>query len=180
MKNILSTAVFILAASLTCVAQDITFGKFLGSINANKLVGTSSYKLYEKQVEIIEATTSAESRSTTVTIKFSPCPASADFMAHAQTRNPITKGLVSVIANPSAELGINHIRNQLYFEDATLVSCAETQACNGTSATTVVLRPQRICWIYYKYDKNGKALPVTTNGFDLKSGQSWTVTPPNF
>ena len=180
MKRLLSILTLTLSVSLTCLAQDMTFGKFLGSINPTKFVGNSTYKLYEKQVEVIEVATAGQSRSTTVTIKFSSCPASADFLAHAQTGKNISKGLIAVVAQPSAEFGINHIKNQLYFEDATVVSCTDTQACNGAMATTVVLRPQRICWFYYNYDKSGKPLPVTTNGLDLKSGQSWTITAPNF
>lgn len=180
MKKILSLAIFLLTVAVTCVAQDLTFGKFLGSINSNKFVGNSKYRLYEKQVEIIEATSSGQNRSTTVSFKFNPCSASADFMAHTQTGKQIDKGLVTVLAQPNAQAGINQIKYQVYFENATVVSCNDTQACNATMATTVLLKPQRVCWIYYTYDKSGKPLPVTTNGFDLKTGQSWTVTPPNF
>lgn len=180
MKKTLSLAVFLLTVSVTCIAQDMTFGKFLGSISPTKFVGHSKYKLYEKQVEIIEVTTSGQNRSTSVSFKFNPCPASADFMAHAQAGKQIDKGLISVLAQPNAQVGINNIKYQIYFENATVVSCNDTQACNATMATTVLLKPQRICWIYYNYDKNGKPLPTTINGFDLKSAQSWTITPPNF
>lgn len=180
MKKLLSTVAFTLAVSLTCLAQDMTFGKFLGSINSTRLVGSSKYKGYEKQVEIIEAVTSGQNRSTTISFKFNPCSASADFMAHAQTGKQIDKGLISVLAKPDAQVGINHIKYQVYFENAAVVSCNDTQACTGAMATTVLLKPQRICWIYYNYDKSGKPLPVTSNGFDLKSGQSWTIAPPDF
>jgi|GEM_PF-2983344 len=180
MKKTLSIVALALIISLNCFSQDQTFGKFLGSIHPNKFVGNSKYKLYEKQVEIIEVTTSGQSRSTTITIKFSSCPGSADFMAHAQTGKALEKGLISVVAPPSQLYGINHVKNQIYFENAIVVSCNDTQACNGAMATTVVLKPQRVCWIYSNYDKNGKLLPVTANGFDLKSGQPWTTTVPTF
>lgn len=180
MKKILSLATFLLTVAVTSVAQDLTFGKFLGSINSNKFVGSSKYRLYEKQVEIIEVTTSGQNRSTTVSFKFNPCSVSADFMAHAQTGKQIDKGLITVLTQPNAQVGINHIKYQVYFEYASVVSCNDTQACNSAMATTVTLKPQRICWIHYNYDVSGKPLPVTTNGFDLKSGQSWTITPPNF
>lgn len=180
MKKALSLVLFTLAFTLTGFSQNLTLGKFLGGINPTKFMGNSRYKLYEKQVEIIEVTTSGQNQATTVSFKFNSCPASADFIAHTQVRKLLDKGLITVIATPDAQVGINHIKYQIYFESTAVVSCTDTQACNGSMATTVVLRPQRICWIYYNYDKSGKQLPTTTNGFDSKSGQSWTITPPNF
>lgn len=180
MKKTLSIVVFALVFSLSCIAQDRIFGKFLGSINPNKFVGKSTYKLYERQVEIIEVTTSGQNRSTTVLLKFNSCPASADFMAHWQMGKQLAKGFLSVIAPPGAQTGFNNIKYQIYFEDAIVASCNDTQACNGSMATTVLLKPQRICWVYHSYDKNGKPLPVTTNGFDVKSGQNWTAAAPDF
>jgi len=180
MKKIVSLVAFIIAVSLSCYAQDQLYGKFLGTINPTKFAGNSRYKMYEKQVEIIEVTTTGQKQSTNISFKFNPCAASADFMAHSQANKQVDKGLITVLAQPNAQVGINQIKYQVYFENAAVVSCNDTQACNGSMATTVVLKPQRICWIYYNYDKSGKALPVTTNGFDLKSGQSWTTTVPNF
>ncbi|MBP7558140.1 MAG: hypothetical protein KA821_17820 [Chitinophagaceae bacterium] len=180
MKKILSTAVFTIAMSLTGFSQDISYGKFLGSLTTTKFAGSSTYKGYEKQVEIIETTTSGQNRSTTISFKFNACPATANFMAHSQVGKQIEKGLITVLAKPDAQVGINHIKYQLYFESSAVVSCNDTQACNGNMASTVVLKPQRVCWIYYNYDKNGKPLPVTTNGFDLKSGQAWTPAIPVF
>lgn len=180
MKKTLIISLLSLLFASQAFSQDLTFGKFLGTINPTKFIGKSTYKLYEKQVEIIEAVTAGQNRSTTITIKFSSCPASADFIAHTQTGKLLDKALISTITKPSQEVGINQIKQQIYFENATVISCSDTQACNGTMATTVVLRPERICWIYQNYDRSGKALPPTTNGFDLKSGQTWTVTPSNF
>lgn len=180
MKKSLSIVLFALTLTLTGFAQDLTFGKFLGTIHSNKFVGNSRTRLYEKQVEIIEVTTTGQNQATTISFKFNSCPASADFIAHTQVRKLLDKSLITVIAKPDAQVGINHIKYQVYFEGATVVSCNDTQACNGSMATTVVLKPQRICWVYYNYDASGKPLPVTTNGFDLKSGQTWTTTVPNF
>lgn len=180
MKKILFIVTLTLSISVTAFAQDQLFGKFLGSINPTKFMGNSKYKLYEKQVEIIEVSTAGQKQSTTLSFKFNTCSASADFIAHAQVGKQIDKGLITVLAKPDAQIGINNIKYQVYFENASVVSCNDTQACTGNMATGVVLKPQRICWVYYSYDKNGKPLPVTTNGFDLKSGQSWTVAVPNF
>lgn len=180
MKKLLSLSVLCMFLSFHGFSQDINFGKFLGSINTNKFIGNSRYKLYEKQVEIIEATTSGQSRSTTLTFKFNPCSATADFLAHTQSGQKISKGQITTIENPNSQVGINHIKQIIYFEDATIVSCNDTRACNGNMATTVVLKPQRICWTYYVYDISGKLSPITSNGFDLKTGQPWTVTTPNF
>lgn len=180
MKKVASLIVLSLLFSFKGYSQEITLGKFLGSINPTKFVGTSTYKLYEKQVELVELNTTGQNRSTSVSFKFNPCAASGDFMAHTQSGKLISKGEITIIEKPSATVGINQIKYKVYFEDATVVSCNDSKACNNNMATTVTLKPQRICWIYYNYDKNGKVLGTSTNGFDLKSGQPWTVTPPNF
>lgn len=177
MKKILSLFIVFMFLSFHGFSQDVNLGKFLGSISPNKFVGNSKYKLYEKQVEIIEVTTSGKSQSSTVTFKFNPCSASADFLAHIQVRQNISKGQITTIEKPSSQVGINHIKQIIYFEDATIISCNDTRACDGNMATTVVLKPQRICWTYYVYDANGKLTSITSNGFDLRNGQSWTTTP---
>ncbi len=180
MKKILSFIAVSLLLSYYCYSQEITLGKFLGSISPAKFVGTSPYKLYERQVELIEFNTTGQNRSTSLSFKFSPCAASSDFMVHTQSGKFISKGEITIIEKPSVTVGINYIKYKVYFEDASVVSSSDARACNNNMATTVTLKPQRICWIYYNYDKNGKLLNTTTNGFDLKSGQPWTVTPPNF
>lgn len=180
MKTTLSFIVLSLFLSLNGYCQEITLGKFLGSINASKFVGNAKYKLYEKQVEMVELNAAAQSRSTTISFKFSPCAASGDFMAHTQSGKIISKGEITILAKPSATAGINTIKYKVYFEDASVVSCSDAKACDNTMATTVLLKPQRVCWIYYNYDGNGKFINSTSNGFDLKSGQPWTLIPPNF
>ncbi len=52
--------------------------------------------------------------------------------------------------------------------------------CTNVTATTVAIKPQRVCWIYYNNDAAGKLLNSTSNGFAAKTSQAWTVTPPNF
>ena len=84
MKKRFSITALTLVVSVTCFAQDLTFGKFLGSNSPTKFIGNAAYRGYEQQVEIIEVTTSGQSRGTTVTLKFSPCSASADFITHTQ------------------------------------------------------------------------------------------------
>lgn len=180
MKKLFSLSVLIMLLSLHTFGQDRSFGKYLGSINAVRFNGSSTYKGYEKQVEIIEVSTNGQNRNTTVNFKFSPCPASADFLAHAQTDKNISKGEITIIEKPSAEAGINKIKYKIYFEDAAVISCNDSRACNNVTATTVTIKPQRVCWIYYNYDAGGKLLNSTSNGFDAKTGQAWTVTPPNF
>lgn len=180
MKKTVTFFMLSMLLSLHGISQDKIFGKFLGSINAVKFTGSSTYKGYEKQVEIIEVSTNGQNRNTTVNFKFSPCPASADFLAHVQSGKSISKGEITVIEKPSATVGINKIKYKIYFEDAAVVSCNEGSACTNVTATTVSIKPQRVCWIYYNYDAGGKLLNSTTNGFDAKTGQIWTVTPPNF
>ena len=179
MRKALFLSIICLLVWIGSFSQDLILGKFLGGITNMRLIGTSRYKLYEKQVEMVELNTSGQSRSTTLSFKFNPCAASADFMAHAQTGTLMSKGDITILEKPNATVGINLIKYKVYFEDAVVVSCNDTQACNNTMATTVVLKPQRICWVYYNYDGNGKAT-TTSNGYDLKSGQSWVVAIPNF
>ncbi len=180
MKKLFSLGIVIMLLSLHGFGQDRVFGKFLGSINSVKLAGSSMYRGYEKQVEIIEVSTNGQNQNTTVNFKFSPCPASADFLAHTQTGKNIAKGEITVIEKPGADAGANKIKYKIYFEDAAVISCNDSRACTNVMATTVTLKPQRICWIYYNYDAAGKLLNSTSNGFDAKTGQAWTVTPPNF
>lgn len=181
MKKLVTLSVLYTLLSFHGFAQDLNFGKFLGSINPVKFVGNSTVKLYEKQVEIIEVITNGQNQNTTITFKFSPCPASADFLAHAQLAKPISKGLITVMEKNPFNPSYTRMKYQIYFEDATMVSCSDTRACNNVMTTSVNLRPLRICWIYYNYDAaSGKSMGTTINGFDSKSGQAWTVTPPNF
>lgn len=181
MKKIVTLATLLMLWSLSVFSQDNSYGKFLGSINPTKFVGNSLYRGYEKQVEIIEVTTNGQNQNTTLNFKFSPCSASADFLAHTQLAKPIYKGLITVMEKNPFNPSYARMKYQIYFEDAVMVSCSDTRACNSVMATSVNLKPQRICWIYYNYEPaSGKALGTTTNGFDCKSGQSWTVTPPNF
>jgi hypothetical protein len=180
MKKLFSLSILMMLLSLHGFGQDRSFGKFLGSINPVKFAGSSTYKGYEKQVEIIEVSTNGQNKNTTVNFKFSPCPASADFLAHTQTGQNISKGEITVIEKPSAVVGINKIKYKIYFEDAAVISCNDSRACNNVTATTVAIKPQRVCWIYYNYDAGRKLLNSTSNGFDAKTGQAWTVIPPNF
>jgi hypothetical protein len=181
MKKRFSITALTLVVSVTCFAQDLTFGKFLGSNSPTKFMGNAAYRGYEQQVEIIEVTTSAQSRGTTVSLKFSPCSASADFITHTQLGKLISKGQVEILEKNPSNPAFNRVKYKIYFEDASISSCTDTKACNNQMATTVILNPQRICWLYYNYDlTSGKMSGTTTNGFDLKSGQSWTVTPPAF
>lgn len=161
-------------------SQGLTFGKFLGSINPAKFSGNSTVKLYEKQVEIIEVTTNGQNQNTSVNFKFSPCAASTDFLAHTQLGKNIIQAQIDVLEKIPNNAAFNRIKYKIYFENASVLSCNDTRACNNVMATTVSLKPQRICWIYYNYDVNGKLLNSTSNGFDAKTGQTWTVTPPNF
>ena len=161
-------------------SQNLTFGKFLGSINPTKFVGNSTYRMYEKQVEIIEVSTNGQNQNTTVNFKFSPCSASADFIAHTQIGKNINQGQIDVLEKNPYNQGYNKIKYKIYFENAQVITCNDTRACSNVMATTVSLKPQRICWVYYKYDINGKLLNSTTNGFDSKTGQPWSVTVPNF
>jgi len=180
MKKLLSITAFLLLIYITGFSQDKNFGKFLGSQSPNKFVGTSMYRFYEKQIEIVEVTTAGQNQTTTVTIKFDPCQASADFLANQQSGGLIKNGEIATISR-DPNLPPNAVKVRMYFEDATIISCTSTQACNGAMATTVQLKPARICWIYNNYDKaNGKLLNTTSIGFDTKSGKPWTVTPPNF
>lgn len=170
-------ALFLLYAS-AALSQDLMFGKFLGSINPVKFTGNSKYKLYEKQVEVIEYNTTGQNQNTTINLKFSPCPASADFLAALQTAKNILNGQVTVLQD--TKTSFNKIKYIIYFEDAKVLSCNEAQACDRSLSTTVQLKPSKVCWVYYNYDLSGKLLNTTTNGFDTKNGQSWAVTPPNF
>jgi hypothetical protein len=180
MKKLLTLFILSTFLSFHGFSQNLNYGKFLGSINPVKFVGSSTAKMYEKQVEIIEVTTKGQNQNTTVDFKFSPCSASADFLAHTQTGKNIAQGQVDVLEKNPYNQGYNRIKYKIYFEDAKALSCNDTRACNNVMATTVSLRPQRICWVYYNYDINGKLLNSTSNGFDAKTGQTWTVTPPNF
>jgi hypothetical protein len=181
MKKRNLVVVVLMVVTTSVFAQDLTFGKFLGSNSPTKFIGNAAYRGYEQQVEIIEVTTSGQSRGTTVTLKFSPCSASADFITHTQLGKIISKGQVEILERNPASPAFNRIKYKIYFEDARINSCTDTKACNNQMATTVTLNPQRICWLYYNYDQtSGKMSGTTTNGFDLKSGQSWTVTPPAF
>ncbi|MBN8652739.1 MAG: hypothetical protein J0L67_15005 [Cytophagales bacterium] len=171
----------LLALTTNVFAQDLTFGKFLGSISPTKFIGNATNKGYEQQVEIIEVTTTGQSRGTTVSLKFSPCPASADFITHTQLGKLISKGQVEILEKNPSNPAFTRVKYKIYFEDARINSCTDTKACNNQMATTVTLNPQRICWLYYNYEPaSGKISGTTTNGFDLKSGQAWTVTPYNF
>ena len=180
MKKLLSLVIFSMLLSYHGFSQNLNYGKFLGSISPTKFVGNSTYKGYEKQVEIIEVTTNGQNQNTTVNFKFSPCSASADFLAHAQLGKIIVKDQIDVFEKNPYNQAFNRIKYKIYFEDAKMISCNDTRACNNEMATTVSLRPVRICWVYYNYDPSGKGSGITSNGFDTKSGQSWTVTPPNF
>lgn len=180
MKKLLSISALLLLISITGFSQDKNFGKFLGSQSPNKFVGTSMYRFYEKQIEIVEVTTAGQNQTTTVTIKFDPCQASTDFLANQQSGGLIKNGEIATISR-DPNLPVNTVKVRMYFEDATIISCTSTQACNGSMATTVQLKPARICWIYNNYDKaSAKFINTTTTGFNTKSGQPWTVTPPNF
>lgn len=181
MKKLLSLSVLSILFSFYGFSQDINFGKFLGSINNTKFVGSSVYRGYEKQVEIIEATTTGQKQATTLEIKFNPCPASVDFLTHTQLGKNIVQGQIDVLEKIPYNPAFNRIKYKIYFEVASIVSCNDTRACNGSTATTVTLKPQRICWIYYTYDpNNGKLLSVNSNGIDIRTGQAWAITPPNF
>lgn len=180
MKKLLTLSVLSILFSFYGFSQDITFGKFLGSINTTKFVGSSTYKGYEKQVEVIEATTTGQKQATTLEIKFNPCAASVDFLTHTQLGKNIVQGQIDVLEKVPYNQAFNRIKYKIYFEVASIVSCNDTRACNGSTATTVTLKPQRICWIYYTYDVNGKLLSVNSNGIDIRTGQAWAVTPPNF
>ncbi|MBS1509551.1 MAG: hypothetical protein JST86_01825 [Bacteroidetes bacterium] len=180
MKKLLSVSIPALLLSFYGFSQNTNFGKFLGSINPAKFIGSSVYKGYEKQVEIIEVTTNGQNQNTTVNFKFSPCSASADFLAHTQLGKNIVQGEIDVMEKNPNNPSFSRIKYKMYFEDARVLSCSDTRACNNLMATTVSLKPLRICWVYYNYDVNGKLLNSTSNGFDAKTGQSWTVTPPNF
>ena len=181
MKKISTLAMLSMLLSFNVFSQDNNDGKFLGSINPTKFVGNSTYRGYEKQLEIIEVTTIGQNQNTTLSFKFSPCSASADFLAHAQLAKPISKGFITVTEKNPYNPSYTRLKYQIYFEDASMVSCSDSRACNNLTATTVAVKPQRICWVYYNYEvASGKLLGTTTNGFDSKSGQVWTVTPPNF
>lgn len=178
MKKLFSIPALLMFISITGFSQNKTFGKFLGSQSPNKFIGNSMYKGYEKQINVVEVTTAGQNQSTTITIKFDPCQASTDFLANAQSRGLIKNGDITTLFN-DPNLPVNAVKGRIYFEDATIISCTTTQACNGAMATTVQLKPQRICWIYNNYS-SGKLLNTTNSGFDAKSGQPWSVTPPNF
>lgn len=180
MKKIFSLVTLSLLFYFNGFSQDLTYGKFLGSINPTKFTGGSTVKGYEKQVQIIELSTNGQNQNTTVNFKFSPCAASADFLAHTQLGKPIAQGQMDVLEKNPYNPAFTRIKYKIYFEDARILSCNDTKACNNVMATTVALGPQRICWIYYNYDVNGKLLGNTSNGFDIKTGQPWSVTPPNF
>lgn len=180
MKKILTISLLCMLFSLQGFSQNPAYGKFLGSINPTKFMGNSTYRGYEKQVEIIEVTTNGQNQNTTVNFKFSPCSASADFLAHTQLGKSITKGQIDVFEKNPYNAAYSRIKYKIYFEDARMSTCTDTRACNNIMATSVSLRPQRICWIYYNYDNTGKALGINANGFDTKSGEAWTVTAPNF
>ncbi len=181
MKKIILIAVCTLAIALPGMAQDLMFGKFLGSINPTNFTGNAAFRGYEKQVEITELLANTQNRSTTISVKFSPSPASAEFLVHAQLDKRILKGQLEVLEKNATNPALSRVKYKLYFEDATVVSCTDSSADNKSLSTTVVLKPQRISWIYYTYDAlSGKATGTTTHGFDLKSGESWTVTPSGF
>lgn len=181
MKKLFSLAMLMMMLSSAAFCQDKSYGKFLGSISTAKFVGNSMVRLYEKQVELIEVTSNGQNQNTTLNFKFSPCSASADFLAHTQSSKPIQNGLITVMEKNPFSPSYTRMKYQIYFEDASMVSCSDTRACNNVMATSVNLKPQRICWIYYNYEAaSGKSMGTTTNGFDSKSGQSWSVTPPNF
>lgn len=180
MKKILTISLLCMLFSFYGFSQGLTFGKFLGSISPTKFVGNSTYRGYEKQVEIIEVTTNGQNQNTTVNFKFSPCSASADFLAHTQLGKNIMQAQIDVLEKVPNNPAYNRIKYKIYFEDAKINACTDTRACNNVMATSVSLKPQRICWVYYNYDVNGKLLNSTSNGFDAKSGQAWTVIPPNF
>lgn len=180
MKKSLLLSAFFLLLVFHGFSQNLNFAKFSGSINSTKFVGNSTTKGYEKQVEIIEVTTNGQNQNTTVNFKFSPCSASADFLAHTQLGKTISKGEIDVLEKNPNNPVFSRIKYKMYFEDSRMVSCNDTRSCNNVMATTVVLKPQRICWIYYNYEPSGKVSGITSNGFDAKSGQAWTVTPPDF
>lgn len=180
MKKQLTLSVISILFSFYGFSQDLTFGKFLGSINTTKFVGSSVYKGYEKQVEINEVSTNGQNQNTTVTFKFLPCSASADFLAHTQLGKNIVQGQIDVLEKIPYNQAFKRIKYKIYFEDARMVTCNDTRSCNGSMATTITLKPQRICWIYYTYDANGKLLSVNSNGIDIRTGQAWAITPPNF
>jgi hypothetical protein len=180
MKKSLFLSSFFLLFIFRVSAQSTNYGKFLGSISSTKFVGNSTYRGYEKQVEIIEVTTNGQNQNTTVNFKFSPCAASADFLAHTQLAKSITQGQIDVFEKNPYNQAFNRIKYKVYFEEARMNTCTDARGCNNVMATSVSLRPQRICWIYYNYDVSGKLSGISSNGFDLKTGQPWTVTPPNF
>lgn len=163
MKQIL--LMLLLLPAVLFAQKDESFAKFINE-DGSVIKGSSTVKLYERQIPVYNVETNASSNSTAVKFVMNQEAATGILRDISINRKKMRSGEIAVTY---ISFDRRFIRYKITMEN---IAVTEVTDANGNS--TVQLNATRIGWTYYSYTKSGLQTISSKNGWDAERRTAWT------